>query len=82
MQVVTPYVPGMTTRHGRVLVLYTCLGECFASSNTILVSDVFFTTHIELVNLVKKKEISMDIIVLNVNLDICLDQAIILKTIV
>ena len=51
MQVVTPYVPGMTTRHGRVLVLYTCLGECFASSNTILVSDVFFTTHIELVNL-------------------------------
>ena len=51
MQVVAPNVPGMSTRHGRILVLHTCLGECFTGAYAVTISDVFLTTHIELIQL-------------------------------
>ena len=51
MQIMTPYMPSMTARHRRILMLYTSLSESFTSSDTILISYVFLAAHIELVYL-------------------------------
>ena len=51
MQVVAPYVPGMSARHRRIFVLHTSFGECLTGSNAILVSDVFLAAHIEFIKL-------------------------------